>query len=383
MTSHLSFCIVGAGLTGSVIARELAERGHFVHVFDKRDHVAGNCHTYRHDTGIMVHAFGPHVFHTPHDHVWEYMNRFGEMVPFSLRTKTTVGSNVYSMPINLHTINQFFNKSMSPGEAKEFISLKTVGSPGEAISFKDIALASVGEELYESFFRGYTAKQWQMDPADLPASVFSRLPLRFNYDDSYFNHKWQGIPRHGYTEIVNRILDHRNISVNTNCGVGRSTGESFDHTIWTGPIDEYFSYQYGRLGYRTLDFKEVVVSGDYQGCPVMNYGDEGVPYTRITEHKYFTPWEQNEESVAFFEYSRQCMDNDTPYYPIRLVKEKKQLTDYITLSTETRGVTFAGRLGTYRYLDMDITIKEALDTANIIIESVNSGRRIPAFAVSV
>ncbi|MFM8907672.1 MAG: UDP-galactopyranose mutase, partial [Actinomycetota bacterium] len=239
----------------------------------------------------------------------------------------------------------------------------------------------VGRELYEAFFAGYTRKQWGVDPRELPASILARLPLRFTDDDSYFSHPYQGIPEHGYTPIVEAMLDHPNITVHLSTRMPRVRLAEFEHTFWSGPIDAYFDFEHGRLAYRTLDFEPEVVAGDHQGCPVVNYCDASVPYTRITEHKHFAPWESHDQSVIYREYSRLCEPNDTPYYPVRLVEEKAQLLEYVQLARKETGVTFLGRLGTYRYLDMDVTIHEALNVADAAKAAIAVGRVIPAFVV--
>jgi UDP-galactopyranose mutase len=362
--------IAGAGFSGA---------GHRVTVFDTRDHVAGNCHTERDvDSDVMVHTYGPHIFHTQHEHVWEYINRFGAMKPYNHRVKATSGGKVYSLPVNLHTINQFFGTTMSPAEAQSFIAAKAEPR-GEIVSFEDQGLAFVGREIYDAFLSGYTRKQWGTEPTDLPASILQRLPLRFNYEDSYFNHPYQAIPADGYTPIVAAILDHPGIEVRLSTALHR--GDAFDHVVWCGPIDAYFEFEHGRLGYRTLDFQRDVHDGDFQGCPVMNYCDPDVPYTRITEHKHFAPWETHDRTVTYTEFSRSAEPDDIPYYPIRRVAEKAQLLEYVGLAREVQHVTFVGRLGTYRYLDMDVTIKEALDAAAVIRDGLASGERIAPFSV--
>ncbi|ASY64418.1 UDP-galactopyranose mutase [Sinorhizobium sojae CCBAU 05684] len=360
--------VVGAGLSGAVIGRELAEAGHEIEVFDARNHIAGNCHTERdEETGVMVHVYGPHIFHTDDREVWDYVNRFERFMPYKNRVKTTSNGQVYSLPINLHTINQFFGKALRPDEARAFIeelSDKTIEDPK---TFEEQALRFIGNELYEAFFKGYTEKQWGCSPTELPASILKRLPVRFNYDDNYFFHTYQGMPENGYTEMVGRILAHPNITVHLRTRFHRDLNGDFAHTFYSGPLDGYFGYQYGRLGYRTLDFERFTYEGDYQGCAVMNYGDAAIPYTRVTEHKHFSPWEEHSGSVCYREYSRPCGPDDVPYYPIRLVEDKAQLGQYLARAAEETSVTFVGRLGTYRYLDMDVTIREALDAARLFL----------------
>lgn len=356
--------LVGAGLSGAVIGRSLAEAGHDITIVDERRHIAGNCYTERDsESGVMVHTYGPHIFHTDDEGVWAYVNRFERFMPYVNRVKTTSGGSVYSLPINLHTINQVFGKAFRPDEAKAFIETLSDTSIEEPKTFEEQALRFVGERLYEAFFKGYTIKQWGCDPNDLPASILKRLPVRFNYDDNYFFHRFQGMPENGYTPMVEKILEHDRIKVELGRRFSRNEAVAFDHVFYSGPLDGYFDYELGRLGYRTLDFEMFRYEGDYQGCAVMNYGDVEVPYTRITEHKHFSPWEKNEKSVCYREYSRACGEGDVPYYPIRLADEKSLLGKYVEKARVETGVTFVGRLGTYRYLDMDVTIREALDTA--------------------
>jgi UDP-galactopyranose mutase len=370
MLESKPYLCVGAGFSGAVIARELAEKRYQVHVIDERPHIAGNCYSARdQETGIMVHQYGPHIFHTDDDEVWAYVNRFTEMMPYVNRVKATYQGKVYSLPINLHTINQFFGTAMSPNEAQKFISNLGDKSITDPQTFEEQALAFLGNDLYQAFFRGYTLKQWGMEPTELPASILKRLPVRFNYDDNYFNHKYQGMPKEGYTGIVANILDHPNITVSLGTSFESLDQSDYQHTFYTGPLDRYFQYAHGRLGYRTLDFVEKRAKGDFQGNTIMNYSDVDVPYTRITEHKHFAPWENHEDTIYFEEYSRLATENDTPYYPIRLVKEKAMLIEYEQLAAKEANVSFVGRLGTYRYLDMDVTIKEALEAAKAKILS--------------
>lgn len=372
--------VVGAGLSGAVIARELAQEGFQVEVIDARDHVAGNCHTQRDpDTGVMVHVYGPHIFHTDDTEVWDYVNGFQTFRPYKNRVKTVSGGQVYSLPINLHTINQFFGTCFRPDEARAFVETQADTSITEPRSFEEQALRFVGRVLYAAFFEGYTRKQWGCPPADLPAAILKRLPVRFNYEDDYFSHAHQGMPEDGYTAMVDNILDHPDITVKLKTRFDRTQSDGFAHVFYSGPLDGYFDYGHGRLGYRTLDFERFTHQGDYQGCAVMNYADLAVPYTRITEHKHFSPWEAHEGSVCYREFSRACGPDDIPYYPIRLVEEKALLADYAALAERETDVTFVGRLGTYRYLDMDVTIREALDTARLYLERRATGGMMPAF----
>ena len=369
----MNILIVGAGFTGAVIARKLAESGMQITIIDQRSHIAGNCYTERDlKTGVMEHVYGPHIFHTDDKEVWDFLNQHGELVPFINRVKSIFSNKVYSLPVNLHTINQFYDKAMSPVQAKEFI--KSVGKSDivEPENFEEQALKFIGIDLYEAFFKGYTKKQWGVDPKTLPASILKRLPVRFNYNDNYFNHAYQGIPKDGYTPIVDSILDHPLIQIKLNQIYKKNMQNEFNHIIWTGKLDEWFDYSFGRLTYRTLRFEKHYAEGDFQGNAVINYGDESVRYTRISEHKHFAPWEEHEQTIYFKEYSGDCAEKDIPYYPVRLADDKDILQKYEEKAKSEKNVTFAGRLGTYSYMDMDVTIRQAFDIADKLKLTLNT-----------
>jgi UDP-galactopyranose mutase len=383
MPEQKSVLVVGAGFSGGVIARLLAENGHRVTVIDERAHVAGNCHTARDPaTGIMLHVYGPHIFHTDDDEVWNFITRHCTMMPYRHQVKAMVGGRVYALPINLHTINQFFDRALSPHEARLFVESLSEGQDGaEPQSFQDQGLRFVGRALYEAFFHGYTLKQWEVSPDRLPASILKRLPLRFTYDDNYFFHRHQGIPREGYTAAVDSILDHPLITVRLRTRAETLGADSFDHQVYTGPLDRFFDYGFGRLGYRTLRFEKDTVDAPYQGTAVMNYCDLSVPYTRITEHMYFAPWEADSfrRSVIYREYSATAGADDIPYYPVRLIDDKALLNRYVAQAQATPGVTFAGRLGTYAYLDMDVAIRRAMDVGHHLMQCFAQSRTPDAF----
>lgn len=368
MKEQNTIAIAGAGFAGAVLARELAASGRFkIRVFDEREHIAGNCHTSRDAaTGVMIHHYGPHIFNTSREDVWEYVNRYGKIEPFVNRVKAVTAKGVFSLPVNLLTINQFFGKKMTPPQARDFIGGLSDRSIGEPQSFEEQALKFVGRELYENFFKGYTKKQWGVDPSRLPASILKRLPVRFNYDDNYYNQKYQGIPAEGYTKIVERLLDHPQIEVKLKTRLAPGDKDRYAHVFWSGPIDAFFGYEHGRLGYRSLRFERFEESGDHQGNAVINYCEESVPYTRIAEHKHFAPWEQHERTVCFREYSKLCEEGDIPYYPLRLNDDKALLEKYVQRAEKETRVTFVGRLATYRYLDMHVVIGESLDLARQI-----------------
>ncbi|WP_315123454.1 UDP-galactopyranose mutase [Comamonas antarctica] len=374
--------IVGAGFSGAVLAQELGRAGHRVEVFDARAHVAGNCHTARDaKTQVMLHTYGPHIFHTSNQRVWDYIQQFGTFMPFVNRVKAITGGRVFSLPLNLLTINQFLGQTFSPAQARAFFAGIAEQGTGTPANFEEQALALMGRELYEAFFKNYTLKQWGMAPTELPASILKRLPMRFNYDDNYYNSQYQGIPRDGYTAIVENLLDLPNVSLHLGTRFARAQAAGYDQVFCSGPIDAWFGYDEGRLGYRTLDFVREDHADDYQGNAVINYCDLSVPWTRISEHKHFAPWEQHADTVVFKEYSRLCEGDDTPYYPIRLVAEKALLAHYVQRARRERNVTFVGRLGTYRYIDMHVTIAEALDVAQHYAQSLAAGMPPGSFVV--
>jgi UDP-galactopyranose mutase len=368
--------IIGSGFSGAVVAYQLAQSNRFsIEVLDERSHIAGNCHTERDfETGVMVHAYGPHIFHTSNKEVWDFVNSFVKFRPFVNRVKSVYQGNVYSLPINLHTINQFFSKAMNPKEAEEFIRSKGDKSIVEPKNFEEQALKFVGKELYEAFFYGYTKKQWGTEPKNLPASILKRLPVRFNYDDNYYNDVYQGIPELGYTEIIRKMLDQPSIKIhlNTKFSYNIEKAKEYEHIFYTGPIDEFFQFKFGRLGYRTVTFQKKIGEGDFQGNPVMNYAESKVPYTRIHEHKHFTPWETHEKTVYFEEYSKETEDSDIPYYPKRLGKDLEILALYQRELEGFSQFTFLGRLATYRYLDMHHIIEEALEIAKKFLEKYST-----------
>lgn len=365
MTSQKHLGFVGAGFASAVLARELVENGPYrATILEKRGHLAGNCHTYRDSgSGILIHEYGPHIFHTSREDVWNYLNQFADFGDYINRVKAETARGFFSLPINLKTINQFFNKSMSPEEAETFLKTQGDSRIKEPQNFEEQALKMLGQELYENFFYGYTKKQWGVEPCELPASILKRLPVRFTEDDNYFNDRFQGIPVDGYTAIVEKLLDHPKIEVQLNRAFEPGVELNFDHLFFSGPLDSYFDFRLGRLRYRSLRFERFDQDEDFQGRAITNYCEEKVPYTRIAEHKFFAPWESHTKTVCFREYPQACGPKDTPYYPMRLAKDKKLLEDYVAEVQKSERLSFIGRLGTYRYLDMHQVIGESLDLA--------------------
>ncbi|MCU4671431.1 UDP-galactopyranose mutase [Microbacterium fluvii] len=370
----MDLLVVGSGLFGLTIAERAADAGRDVVIIDRRDHLGGNAYSEADpDTGIEVHRYGAHLFHTSNPTVWEYVNRFTAFTDYVHRVYTTHGGVVYPLPINLGTINQFFSSARTPDQARALVR-EQAGEfdPRTARSLEERGIGLIGRPLYEAFIRDYTAKQWQTDPRELPAEVISRLPVRYTYDNRYFNDTWEGLPVEGYTAWLERMADHPRIEV-------RLETDFFDETqplnrrdtvgqvpiVYTGPVDRYFDYAEGELGWRTLDFeREVLPVGDFQGTSVMNYADADVPYTRIHEFRHFHPERADrypsDRTVVMREYSRFAERDDEPYYPVGTPADRARLLAYRDLSAGEPGVHFGGRLGTYQYLDMHMAIGSAL-----------------------
>lgn len=373
--------IIGAGLTGAVLARELADHGETsIHVIERRPHVAGNCYTFRDTTsGTMVHKYGPHIFHTNDSEVWTYVQRFTLFEPFKHRVVARYQGRDYGLPINLDTINAFYGTQFSSEEAQAFIKTRCLHLDRPPSNAEEQALSTIGHELFNAFYKGYIAKQWSQPPSDLPPQVTARLPVRFDREDCYFGHKHQGQPRFGYTALVDALLDHPAIRVETGSDIKASDLKGANHVFWSGPLDAYFNHEEGRLGYRTLRFEELRGPSTIQGRAVVNYSDPDVPWTRVTEHSYFSPWETPRQALAFREYPTECGPEDEPFYPVRLISEKAMLARYVERAKTQSRVTFVGRMGTYRYIDMDIAVREALDCA---VRFLTKPEEMPVFSQS-
>lgn len=368
--------IVGSGLFGLTIAeRAVAEHGAKVTIIDRRSHIGGNAYSEADAvTGIEVHKYGAHLFHTSNDRVWEYVNRFTSFTGYQHKVYTTHQGVVYPMPINLGTVNQFFQAAYTPDEARALIAEQAgefAGKDPENLNDKGISL--IGRPLYEAFIKNYTAKQWQTDPSELPASIIKRLPVRFNYNNRYFKDTWEGLPTDGYTAWFEKMIDDPRIEVSLNTDFfdesqsynKKALLEAGVPVVYTGPVDRYFDYDLGELKWRTVDFKEVRYDeGDHFGCPVMNFSDADVPYTRAIEFKNFNPEradQQNpDKTVVWEEYSRFADRDDEPYYPINTEADKALYAQYKQKAAEEPNVVFGGRLGTYAYYDMHNVIDQAL-----------------------
>ncbi|MDN5604911.1 MAG: UDP-galactopyranose mutase [Kocuria sp.] len=365
--------VVGSGLFGLTIAEQAAtELGLKVALLDRRSHIGGNAYSEKEEkTGIEVHRYGAHLFHTSNERVWEYVNRFTQFTNYVHRVYTRHNDEVFPMPINLGTINQFFRSAYSPQEARDLIKEQAgelAGTDPENLNDKGIQL--IGRPLYEAFIKHYTGKQWQTDPKDLPASIINRLPVRYTYDNRYFSDTHEGLPVDGYTAWLERMADHPNIDVrldtdffDDNHEFSRSKVLGQVPVVYTGPVDRYFDFAEGDLSWRTIDLEEEVLPiEDFQGCSVMNYPDEGVPFTRIHEFRHFHPERDytKDATVIMREFSRFADKGDEPYYPINTDLDRQKLLKYRDLARGEKSVLFGGRLGTYKYLDMHMAIGSAL-----------------------
>jgi UDP-galactopyranose mutase len=364
MRVNADLVIAGSGLFGLTVAERCArELGLRVLVAERRDHIGGNAYSeVEPSTGIEVHRYGAHLFHTSNERVWNYVNRFTSFTDYRHRVFSIFKGRVYPMPINLGTICEYFGRAMSPDEARALIAGQAA-EVAEPKNLEEKAISLVGRPLYEAFIRGYTAKQWQTDPRELPAEIITRLPVRYTFDNRYFADRYEGLPVDGYTAWLERMADHPRIEVRLGTDFFDLDAAGNVPVVYTGPLDRYFGHSEGALGWRTLDFEpEVLPTGDFQGTPVMNYADEDVPYTRVHEFRHFHPEREYpaDRTVIVREYSRFADAGDEPYYPIDTAEDRVRLARYREMARAEKGVLFGGRLGTYRYLDMHMAIASAL-----------------------
>ena len=382
--------VVGSGLFGLTVAERAArELGLKVTMIDRRSHLGGNAYSENEErTGIEVHRYGAHLFHTSNERVWEYVNRFTSFTDYVHKVYTRHDGEVFPMPINLGTINQFFRAAYSPGEAKELIREQAgelAGTDPQNLNDKGIQL--IGRPLYEAFIKHYTAKQWQTAPEDLPAEIIKRLPVRYTYDNRYFNDTHEGLPTDGYTAWLERMADHPNIEVRLDTDFFDDSHEFSKSkvvgqvpVIYTGPVDRYFDFVGGDLSWRTIDLEEEVLEiEDFQGTSVMNYPDADVPFTRIHEFRHFHPERDytKDATVIMREFSRFAEKGDEPYYPVNTAVDRQKLLAYRDLAAGESDVLFGGRLGTYKYLDMHMAIGAALSMVdNKIAPHFRGGDRI-------
>ena len=363
---------VGAGLANASLIHFIKKYAQspveslFFDVIDKRNHIGGNCYTSTDsDTSLTIHEYGPHIFNTNSSVAWNFINTYLTMMPFTNRVKASNSKGIFSFPINLHTINQFFDKKLNVSDAE--ILMNQLTEPYRKSfynNFEETMLSHLGEELYQHFIYGYTKKQWGVEPSNLPASIAKRLPFRLTYNDNYYNKKFQGLPLEGFTKLFETIYSEKNISLNLGTTFTHGMQAKYDLVIFTGAIDAFFEYELGHLSYRTVFWSKNISEGVFQGNAVINYTDESEAYTRINEPFFFEPWRTElptSKSLYFTEFSKQTEINDEPYYPIRLNSDMAMLKDYQAKANlkEFSKVIFHGRLGTYRYLDMDKVIEES------------------------
>jgi UDP-galactopyranose mutase len=376
-SQKFDYLVVGAGFAGSVIAERLAsEAGKRVLVVDRRNHVAGNAYDHYDEAGVLVHKYGPHIFHTNSQEVFDYLSRFTKWRRYEHRVRASVDGKLVPLPINVDTINELYGTSYTALDIEEFY--ESVAEPVERIrTSEDVVVSKVGRDLYLKFFRNYTRKQWDLDPSELDASVTSRVPTRTNRDDRYFTDTYQAMPLHGYTRMFERMLDHPNIKVMLQTDFAEIADlVPYDELVFTGPVDEYFGFRYGKLPYRSLEFRfETHDAPTHQPAPVVNYPNEH-PYTRVTEFKYLTGQEHAKTTVVY-EYPQAEGD---PYYPVPRAENAELYKRYKALADAAEGVHFVGRLATYKYYNMDQVVAQALATYRRIAEPLEADVTAPLAA---
>lgn len=357
---HYPYVIVGAGIAGITVAERLAQKyDQPILLIEKRNHIGGNIYDCYNEAGILIHQYGPHIFHTNHKHVYDYLSQFTEWNDFQHRVLTYVDGNLLPMPISLETLNQLYHLNLSVEEMAEFIEQRCVKIDSIQTS-EDVALSKAGCDIYEKFFKNYTMKQWGCDPSELDPSVISRIPFRFNRDTRYFADRYQGMPKHGYTKMCEAMLQHKNIHVLLQCDFRDIQKDiTYDKLIYTGPADEFYDYKFGELLYRSLEFKfETHDKEMYQQAPVVNYPND-YDYTRITEFKQLT-WQKHDKTTIVKEFP--CFGKE-PYYPYPTKEWKDKFALYKEMMDREKNVYFIGRLAEYQYYNMDAIVDKALKLA--------------------
>lgn len=365
--SKYDYLVVGSGLSGAVFANEANKKGKKCLVIEKRNHIAGNIYT-ENIEGINVHKYGAHIFHTSNREVWNYINQFAEFNNFVNSPVAVYQDELYNLPFNMNTFSKMWNIK-TPEQAKHIIESQVKESKIESPkNLEEQAISLVGRDIYQKLIKGYTEKQWGRDCKDLPAFIIRRLPVRFTYNNNYFNDKYQGIPVGGYTQIVEKMLKNSDVLLNTDCfDFIKSHPDIADNIVYTGEIDKYYNYCYGKLDYRSLDFEtEVLDTENYQGNAVVNYTERKIPYTRIIEHKHFEFGNQP-KTVVTKEYPAKYDGSNEPYYPVNDSKNTELYKKYKDLADKEENVFFIGRLGQYKYFDMDKVIENTLDISRKIL----------------
>jgi UDP-galactopyranose mutase len=349
--------VAGAGLFGLTVAERAANAGYKVIILELKDRVGGNVASHIDEqTGIEVHDYGSHIFHTSNERVWEYVNQFTEFTPYNHRVRTTTkDGRVIPLPFGLSTFSTYYNRAFTPDEMRELVATFPQGQD----DFEQTAISSIGKDLYTDLVEGYTRKQWGCEPKDLPSSTIKRLPVRYTWNDGYFTDKYQGIPKDGYQAWLERMADHPNIQIMFNTDILKNPTNL--PLVYTGPIDAYFNYKFGHLGWRTVDLvEERPETNDYQGCAVMNYADPEIPFTRIHEYKHYRPEGDYTGTIIHKEYSREAEHGEMGAYPINTPADREMLKQYRQAVSMLKDVWFGGRLGSYAYLDMHAAIASAL-----------------------
>ena len=358
------YLIVGSGFFGSICARELTDSGKNVCVIENRNHIGGNCYTSNRD-GIHVHDYGPHIFHTSNERVWNWINQYVQFNDFTLRPVANYKGEIYSLPFNMWTFSKLWNIS-HPYEAKEIIEEQS-SHINEPTNLEEQAIKLVGTDVYHTLIKGYTEKQWRKDATELPKEIIKRLPVRFTYDNNYFNDKYQGIPIGGYTQIFEKLLEGIDVKLETD--FFKDELPEYKKVIYTGPIDRYFDYKFGELEYKTTKFEHKKIDTDnYQGVVMMNYTDKDIPFTRTIEHKHFENIESDSTWVTWEFPTEYKADETEPYYPVNDEENTKIYKKYKKLSDKEKDVYFGGRLAEYKYYDMHQVIESALDFTKTIID---------------
>lgn len=360
MSKKYDFLIVGAGLTGAVFAHEATRKGKRCLVIDRRNHIGGNIYTYELE-GINVHKYGAHIFHTSNKKIWDFINQFAEFNNYVNSPIAKIGNETYNLPFNMNTFSKMWNIT-TPEEAKNIIDSQRKEIKGEPKNLEEQAISMVGRDIYEKLVKGYTEKQWGRPCDQLPPEIIKRLPVRFTYDNNYFNDRYQGIPNGGYTNIISKMLDGSDVELNCNYFDNYHDFKNYaDMLVFTGMIDEFFNYKFGKLEYRSLKFEtEILNIDDYQGNAVVNYTGHDKPYTRIIEHKHFE-FSTKKKTVITKEYPMDWKRGNDAYYPINTARNIDMYNKYAQLASDSKDVIFCGRLGKYKYYNMDDTIASILE----------------------